>query len=281
MTKSFRTKSTGWFRESFRHSLAARGIASRSVGSRRRVRPDCVRKEILVGGRGDCRSDSAFKKESLAEGTLHELEHTQSVAVAKEIAKDHLSEDPEYYVKLRRLEKDNIKMRDLPARKSTLHGIPVVVKPLQKGYVYPVTPHEVVNRLRQLPKTDVAQVKSVEFVEPQGYQRGAYAQYVRGRKALLVFGHAQSRTGKIGGEDPASVRLHFQEYVIPHEVGHAVALNGRKITDKRLSTAEARADAYAYTMDVEDRSVKRIADRVERDGRGKIKSSEQLKKEGM
>ena len=62
-----------------------------------------TRSETLVGGAGDNRPDSDFDPEALADGTRHEMEHTDDAAAAKEIAKDHLSEDPQYYVKLRQL----------------------------------------------------------------------------------------------------------------------------------------------------------------------------------
>ena len=39
-------------------------------------------------------------KRQLAAGIKVELEHTNSEAVAKEIALDHLGEDPEYYSRL-------------------------------------------------------------------------------------------------------------------------------------------------------------------------------------
>ncbi len=41
----------------------------------------------------------------LARGTEHELEHTTSRKIARQIALDHLSEDPRYYVKLERMER--------------------------------------------------------------------------------------------------------------------------------------------------------------------------------
>lgn len=53
--------------------------------------------ENLVGGLGDGKSDDEFDKDELERGTKHEMEHTNSEATAKEIAKDHLSEDPDYY----------------------------------------------------------------------------------------------------------------------------------------------------------------------------------------
>lgn len=60
--------------------------------------------ERIPGGLAAGRPDSAFDPEQLAAGIEVELEHTSDPAVAKEIAKDHLMEDPRYYVKLRRLE---------------------------------------------------------------------------------------------------------------------------------------------------------------------------------
>lgn len=41
-------------------------------------------------------------KQELARGIKHEMEHTSSKNVAKEIAMDHLYEDPKYYTKLKR-----------------------------------------------------------------------------------------------------------------------------------------------------------------------------------
>jgi hypothetical protein len=50
------------------------------------------------------KSVSDFAPRSLAQGTRVELEHTRSRAVARQIAMDHLTEDPRYYVKLARME---------------------------------------------------------------------------------------------------------------------------------------------------------------------------------
>jgi len=56
--------------------------------------------DLLPGGKGDDRPDSMFDPEQLARGIAVEMEHTGNPALAKEIAKDHLTEDPQYYVKL-------------------------------------------------------------------------------------------------------------------------------------------------------------------------------------
>lgn len=60
--------------------------------------------DMLVGGVGDSKPASAFNPNSLAKGIATEKEHTVNPQIAKEIAKDHLSEDPKYYKKLSLIE---------------------------------------------------------------------------------------------------------------------------------------------------------------------------------
>lgn len=59
----------------------------------------------LPGGRADDAAPSEFDPAALAAGTAHEMEHTNDPEIAREIAMDHLREDPEYYVKLAKIEK--------------------------------------------------------------------------------------------------------------------------------------------------------------------------------
>ena len=54
----------------------------------------------LPGGVADSLPDSAFDPAALAKGVKVELEHADDPDVAREIASDHLSEDPDYYEKL-------------------------------------------------------------------------------------------------------------------------------------------------------------------------------------
>jgi hypothetical protein len=61
---------------------------------------DGINQEELKGGEADGLADSLFDPEQLAKGIKHELEHTKDAKKAKEIAKDHLVEDPEHYTKL-------------------------------------------------------------------------------------------------------------------------------------------------------------------------------------
>ena len=68
--------------------------------------------EKLDGGAADGKPDSDFDPQTLAQGTKHESEHTDDPAVAREIAKDHLTEDGDYYDKLDRIEGDSRKSPD-------------------------------------------------------------------------------------------------------------------------------------------------------------------------
>lgn len=62
-------------------------------------------KDKVKGGLADDKPDSDFDEKALKAGIAIESEHTDDPAIAREIAKDHLTEDPEYYVKLAKIEK--------------------------------------------------------------------------------------------------------------------------------------------------------------------------------
>ena len=53
--------------------------------------------DLLPGGAANNKPDSDFPADKLEEGAEHEREHTDNDEIAKEIAKDHLQEDPAYY----------------------------------------------------------------------------------------------------------------------------------------------------------------------------------------
>jgi len=59
----------------------------------------------IEGGDADGKDDSEFDPKQLKIGIEHEMEHTDDKDKAKEIAKDHLIEDPEYYTHLKEMEK--------------------------------------------------------------------------------------------------------------------------------------------------------------------------------
>jgi hypothetical protein len=61
--------------------------------------------DLLHGGGADNKPDAAFSASALVKGKKHEREHTDNDQIAKEIAKDHLQEDPLYYKKVEQIEK--------------------------------------------------------------------------------------------------------------------------------------------------------------------------------
>jgi hypothetical protein len=70
---------------------------------------DYLRKsaEQIPGGLASGKSPKDFDSKALAAGIKVEMEHTGKRAVAQEIAMDHLTEDPRYYIKLAKMEKSD------------------------------------------------------------------------------------------------------------------------------------------------------------------------------
>lgn len=63
-------------------------------------------RDLVPGGSATQDTDpKQFNKKELKDGTKHELEHTNKKPIAKEIAMDHLLEDPKYYTRLDKIEK--------------------------------------------------------------------------------------------------------------------------------------------------------------------------------
>jgi len=60
----------------------------------------------LPGGVGDDSDPSEFDQKELMKGIHVELEHTDDIMTAIEIALDHLSEDSIYYTNLEKVHKD-------------------------------------------------------------------------------------------------------------------------------------------------------------------------------
>jgi len=63
-----------------------------------------VYKDQMPGGSGDDKSPADFNNQILKKGAEHEMEHTYDAELAQEIAIDHLTEDPQYYEKLEKIE---------------------------------------------------------------------------------------------------------------------------------------------------------------------------------
>jgi hypothetical protein len=60
----------------------------------------------ITGGRADHYHPTQFVLIDLIDGIQVEMEHTNNIRIAAEIAMDHLVEDPDYYRKLATIHKD-------------------------------------------------------------------------------------------------------------------------------------------------------------------------------
>ena len=67
--------------------------------------------EIVRGGKADWMNDSRFSDKQLRMGISIEKEHTTNPRLAKEIAKDHLTEDRNYYTHLNEMEDKYMKKK--------------------------------------------------------------------------------------------------------------------------------------------------------------------------
>ena len=78
------------------------------------------KKQKLKGGKGDKLTPDQVNYHEFTKGWKHELEHTDDIDKAKEIALDHLAEDPNYYTRL--------DMIEFKAKKKNRTDLPIEVK---------------------------------------------------------------------------------------------------------------------------------------------------------
>ena len=63
-----------------------------------------VNEDRIAGGLADEYNPSDFDREQIAKGIKIEMEHTDDPIIAREIAMDHLVENPKYYDELEKME---------------------------------------------------------------------------------------------------------------------------------------------------------------------------------
>lgn len=104
-------------------------------------------KDQIPGGKADNLPDSDFDPDAIKAGIKVEMEHTDDPDLAREIAKDHLSERPDYYKKLAKMEKskveENVEM-ELEEDKEPPHESHVKLAPIYDddgGRQYPNPVH--------------------------------------------------------------------------------------------------------------------------------------------
>lgn len=93
--------------------------------------------EMIPGGHASGKRPSDFDQAQLAIGTRVEMEHTIDVRLAREIAMDHLSEDPDYYQKLSSIHLDGAQFGEFdwfPVIFAASIGVPALVAGGAAGY---------------------------------------------------------------------------------------------------------------------------------------------------
>ena len=100
------------YRRDYLTGTGTAAAVSAAASARKRneiISPDAklekAAKEVLEGGLADDIPDKCFDKKKVKKGMKVEREHTKNKAAQKEIAQDHLEEDPDYYEKLEKMEK--------------------------------------------------------------------------------------------------------------------------------------------------------------------------------
>lgn len=82
----------------------ARDLMKRTGLSGKELLRKTRQEDVLPGGLADKSKPEDFDPKQLAMGIKVELEHTNDPKLAREIAMDHLKEDPRYYTKLKKIE---------------------------------------------------------------------------------------------------------------------------------------------------------------------------------
>jgi hypothetical protein len=78
-------------------NLPPAGMLATSTGGFQNFDYGMDKSDLMPGGLADNMHPEDFDQEQLAIGTQHEMEHTDDQELAREIAMDHLTEDPNYY----------------------------------------------------------------------------------------------------------------------------------------------------------------------------------------
>lgn len=83
------------------------------------------KKDVIPGGLADGKPDSAFPRSAIRKGVKVELEHTDDPRIAREIARDHLTERPDYYDMLAKAEHAGKRAALLPSTQLQPHQVQI------------------------------------------------------------------------------------------------------------------------------------------------------------
>jgi len=131
----------------------------------------------------------------------------------------------------------------------------------EEGRVYPITPVEAKKVLDN--DVNAKNLKEIRFTNPKDkFQNDAYAQYVRRDRRINIYSQpaikAEGKTYFVEKTElirPSELNHVIKYKVLPHEAAHHRILYKDRITDKRVETAEARAEALRHGKNYKDAHV--------------------------
>ena len=131
-------------------------------------------KDIIKGGKGDKLNPSNVDKKELEMGIKEEMEHTNDKELAKEIALDHLAEDPKYYSKLKtifkekkimKLTKEQFLIKYITEKLQKVSGKKVILKEMdedERAYLKTLTPEQKLERKKRMKEEDLKNAIPIE-----------------------------------------------------------------------------------------------------------------------
>ena len=165
----------GWYKQKVRHSRARKyGRAGGIYSTQQKLTTYGLKNPIpnkIKGGFTDNINPKHFNQEQLQKGINVELEHTNNPLIAREIATDHLAENPLYYKKLEKIEPKSKPIKVKIPTKEVRRDKNQIEKDLQKEIQKTTNPTEkkrLEHMYRELRKADT-HTKFKRFINEYGY----------------------------------------------------------------------------------------------------------------
>lgn len=140
----------------------------------------------IPGGLASGKKPEDFDQEQLAAGIKVEMEHTTNEDIAREIAMDHLSEDPNYYKKLKTIEKSEQLDKGI---KEAVAGAAMLGAAMTGGSI----PQEASAAAKNKPA--IEQVKKIKLSRMPASHQVAYKEYAKKNPLLGAIARIESSGG--------------------------------------------------------------------------------------
>lgn len=240
----------GWYGESYRHSLASKGVRSKYSWRVKRIIPTKLTPTRLEEIDSWIKGNESMSRERLSDSLIKRFGLTEMKA-DEMIARHQLFESGKYDGRGRISVAGKLNGKKVA---ETNQGIPITIRnKAGPGREYPVTPSDIKRNFNAMEPEIVDGIKEVNFRDPgipATKQDKAWAQYVRSDQRVNIFSQPQ-RKGRFdqvdpGLESPEKAKHYMMSYVVPHEVAHHYLQHNLKLDQDTMLIEEARADAMTF-----------------------------------